>query len=85
MPVRTTLMVDTIDKRRQSSLSKYYLQEIDRSSIESIEKSEIAVDDKIKMISSGLVRRKKNKSTTYEWIYLKIKQSVLYIYENEAM
>ena len=82
-PNRNTLRVVDIDRRqRKSSFSKYY--EVDRGSVESVEKLDIAPEEKRKMIFEGRVRRPKANGA-YEWIYLKLKQAVLYIYENEIM
>jgi hypothetical protein len=65
------------------------MQEFDRNSIEasSIEKDDApgwgGPEEKIKMISEGYVQRNKFNSGTYENVYLRLKKSVLYIYESE--
>ena len=63
-PNRSTLRVVDLDrKQRKSSFSKYY--EADRGSIESVEKMDMASEEKRKMISEGRVKRRKNNSVNY--------------------
>jgi hypothetical protein len=68
----------------RGTLSKHYIEEFDRSSVSSVEKSEMTNEEKIRMISEGEVLRSKQ-GGSYEHIFLKFKKGVLYIYEDSRM
>ena len=88
-PTKHFLQVKEDDLADRKSFSRLYMQEFDRNSVEhsSAEKIETPIffqpEEKVKMISEGYVLRNKYNSGNYEKIFLKLKKSVLYIYDNE--
>jgi hypothetical protein len=82
-----TVDINLDDLEERKSFSRYYIQDYDRSSIEaSSEKIDAPLSleqPSVKMIAEGFVYRNKFNSGTYEKIFLKLKKSVLYLYEND--
>lgn len=83
-PTKQSLKVSREEDFDRKSFSRLYMQDFDRSSIEHSSNEKEApyfqVEEKVKMISEGYIRRIKKDSGKYEKIYLKLKKSVLYIY-----